>query len=144
MIYTLQWQNQSQALSFWCGESDIAVVLFACLQLSEQAAHNNDLRVTKMESQWLIPHVHGVTCRFWDTMGKVKKDKPERTVQLKYNPFWSYPSHVFSRGKGMTSRDAKLFNLEWHPVISPGTQEKKEAMASTHQKSYISPVLRLW
>lgn len=32
----------------------------------------------------------------------------------------------------MISRDAKLFNLERHPVISPGTQEKKEAMASTH------------
>lgn len=100
--------------------------------------------VTKMESQILIPHVHRVTCCFWDTMGKVKKDKPEQTVQLKYNPFWSYPSHVFSRGKGMISRDAKLFNLEWHPVISPGTQDKKEAMVSTHQKSYISTVLRLW
>lgn len=102
------------------------------------------LRVTKMESQILIPHVHMVTCCFWDTMGNVKKDKPEQTAQLKYNPFWSSPSHVFSREKGMISRDAKLFNLEWHPVISPGTQEKKEAMASTHQKSYISTGLRLW
>ena len=102
------------------------------------------LGVIKMESQLLIPHVHRVTCCFWNTMGKVKKDKPEQTAWLKYNPFWSYPSHVFSRGKGMISRDAKLFNLEWHPVISPGTQEKKEAMASTHQKSYISTVQRLW
>lgn len=137
-------KSDSRSLAWGKQYRCVSAHLLPAFWASSPQQWSDALSVTKMESQILIPHVHRVTCRFWDTMGKVKKDKPEQTAQLKYNPFWSYPSHVFSRGKGMISRYAKLFNLEWHPVIRPGTQEKKEAMASTHQKSYISPVLRLW
>lgn len=41
-----KWENQGQSPSLRCKASSIAVFLLICFQLSERAAHNNDLMLS--------------------------------------------------------------------------------------------------